>query len=159
MSPPGFAVCSIAAVDPDSQIRGVATIAMPNAANRLKDGFRTLEVVRVATDGCPNACSALYAACARAAKALGYSRIITYVLDSETGTSVKAAGWVADEGEFGNLSWANRPGRTGNNFGPKGRWSFSFTDLDRPMPGFPSAVAETMTGDHLQLFAAEGWTE
>jgi hypothetical protein len=36
----------------------------------------------------------LYSACARAAKALGYGRIITYILESESGTSLRASGWV-----------------------------------------------------------------
>lgn len=141
-SPEGFAMFSVAAVDPDHQIRGVATAAIPNAANRLRDGFRTMEVVRVATDGTPNACSILYAACARAARALGFSRIISYILEEEAGTSLKAAGWKQDEGEFGNLSWANRPGRTGNNFGPKGRWSLEIEGCDRPPVSFPEHVEQ-----------------
>lgn len=139
-SPPSFAMFSVAAVTDEGEIRGVATTAIPNAANRLADGFRTAEVVRVATDGTPNACSILYASSARAAKSLGFSRIISYVLDTETGASIRAAGWVQDDGDFGNLSWANRPGRTGNNFGPKGRWSMSFNSLDRPGLHFPSGL-------------------
>ena len=35
----------------------------------------------------------LYAASARAAKAMGYRKIITYTLDSESGSSLRAAGW------------------------------------------------------------------
>jgi hypothetical protein len=143
---------SIAAITEWGEIRGVATTAQPNAANRLTDGFRTAEVVRVATDGTPNACSILYAASARAAKALGFSRIISYVLDTETGASIKAAGWVQDEGEFGNLSWANRPGRTGNNFGPKGRWSMTFHDLDRPEQHFPDGLIPDPEPDAPTLF-------
>lgn len=130
----------IAAVEDDGTIRGVATAAFPNAANRLHDGFRSMEVVRVATDGTPNACSILYAACARAAAALGFTRILTYVLDTETGTSVKAAGWTQDEGEFGNLSWANRPGRTGSNTGPKGRYSRILAPLARLPQRFPDGL-------------------
>jgi hypothetical protein len=84
-----------------------------------------LEVSRVATDGCPNACSALYGAAARLGKALGYSRIITYILDSEVGVSLRAAGWVQDPGSYGGVSWQNRPGRHDRNPGPKGRWSLN----------------------------------
>jgi hypothetical protein len=58
----------------------------------LDDGM-TLELTRLASDGCPNACSALYGAAWRAAKALGYGRLITYILDSEPGVTLKAAGW------------------------------------------------------------------
>ncbi len=149
----GPASFSVAAVDPDSLIRGVATAGIPNAANRLTDGFRTLEVVRVATDGCPNACSVLYAACGRAAKALGFSRVITYILDTESGTSVKAAGWQPDEGDFGNLSWANRPGRTGSNFGPKGRWSLDINGCERPELLLPEHLR---VADSPTLFSIEG---
>jgi len=35
----------------------------------------------------------LYGAARRATFALGYRRLITYILSSETGTSLKAAGW------------------------------------------------------------------
>jgi len=150
-SPTGFAMFSIAAVDDLSVIRGVATAAIPNAANRLTDGFRTMEVVRVATDGTPNACSVLYAACARAAKALGFSKIISYILETETGTSLKAAGWVEEQGEFGNLSWANRPGRTGNNFGPKGRWMLDIAGTQRPVATFPSEVEEARVNSRSQM--------
>lgn len=58
----------------------------------MDDGW-TLEVNRCCTDGTPNACSMLYAACWRATRALGYRRLITYTLTSEPGTSLKAAGW------------------------------------------------------------------
>jgi len=52
----------------------------------------------------------LYAASWRAARAMGYRRLITYVLDTETGASVKAAGWKC-VGEAGGGSWgrASRP--------------------------------------------------
>ena len=58
----------------------------------LDDGW-TLEVNRLCTTGEKNACSILYAASARAAKAMGYRKIITYTLDSESGSSLRAAGW------------------------------------------------------------------
>jgi hypothetical protein len=58
----------------------------------LQDGW-TAEVTRVATNGTPNACSILYAACWRAARALGWRKLITYTLATEPGTSVRAAGW------------------------------------------------------------------
>ena len=52
-----------------------------------------LEVTRVATDGAKDACSALYGACRRATFALGYTRLVTYTLASETGVSLKGAGY------------------------------------------------------------------
>jgi len=64
----------------------------------------------VATDGTRNACSMLYGAAWRAAKALGYRKLITYTLASEPGTSLRAAGWSV-VGEVRGRSWscASRP--------------------------------------------------
>lgn len=70
---------------------GAAIIGRPVA--RMVDPSKVVEVTRLCTDGTKNACSFLYGASARAAKALGYERIQTYILDSESGTSLKASGW------------------------------------------------------------------
>ena len=72
-------------------IVGVAIVGRP-VARYLDDGW-TLEVNRLCTDGTRNACSMLYAAAWRAARAMGYRKIITYILDTEPGTSLRAAGW------------------------------------------------------------------
>jgi hypothetical protein len=72
---------------------GVVIVGRP-VARRLDNGF-TLEVTRLCTDGTKNACSFLYSAAWRVAKNLGYRRLITYILQSETGTSLAAAGWKA----------------------------------------------------------------
>lgn len=98
---------SVAVVDGTGKIRGVAIAGRP-VARMLQDG-KTLEVLRVCTDGCRNACSALYAAVARAAKAMGYLRIITYILATESGASLKAAGWRPVKDVSGE-SW-DRPSR------------------------------------------------
>lgn len=82
---------SIAVTDESAEVRGVAIVGRP-VARRLDDGW-TLEVTRLATDGCEHACSALYAAAWRAARAMGYRKVITYILGTETGVSLKAAGW------------------------------------------------------------------
>ena len=74
-----------------ADIVGVAIVGRPVARGR-DDGL-TLEVTRLATDGSRNACSFLYGAAARACFALGYKRIGTYILASEPGTSLRAAGW------------------------------------------------------------------
>lgn len=73
------------------QLVGVAMVGRP-VARHLDDGL-TLEVNRTATDGTPNANSMLYGAAWRAAKALGYSRLITYNQAGESGASLRAAGW------------------------------------------------------------------
>ena len=88
--PPTGHKFSIACYDGD-RLCGVAMVGWP-VARMLADGF-TVEITRNCTDGTYNACSMLYGACCRAAKALGYRRIITYTLASEPGTSLKASGW------------------------------------------------------------------
>lgn len=85
-----FKFC-IGVTDATGKLRGVAIVNRPVTIAR--DDGRTLEVSRLATDGCPNACSALLGACWRAAKALGYTRLGTYTLEREPGTSLEAAGW------------------------------------------------------------------
>ena len=87
------------------RIVGVAIVGRP-VARMLQDGW-TAEVVRLATTGERNACSILYAAAWRAARALGYRRLVTYILDTEPGTSVIAAGWRL-VGAAGGGSWARR---------------------------------------------------
>lgn len=91
------------ALSDGEKIVGVVVVGRP-VARRLQDGF-TAEVTRLCTDGTPNACSALYAAAWRVAKNMGYRKLITYILSSETGTSVKAAGWKLI-GERGGGSWS-----------------------------------------------------
>ena len=78
----------------DGKLVGVVQIGRP-VSRGLDDG-QTVEVVRLCTDGTRNACSFLYARAANAAKELGYSRIYTYILESEDGASLKASGWVFD---------------------------------------------------------------
>lgn len=73
------------------EIVGVAIVGRP-VARHLDDGW-TLEVNRLCTDGSRNACSMLYAAAWRAARAMGYKRLVTYILDTENGASLRAAGW------------------------------------------------------------------
>jgi hypothetical protein len=60
-------------------------------ARRLDDG-RTLEILRVCTDGTKNACSFLYARVTRIARLMGYTRIVTYTLAEEAGASLRAVG-------------------------------------------------------------------
>lgn len=91
----------------DGKIIGVAIVGRP-VARKLQDGF-TAEVTRLCTDGTPNACSMLYAAAWRAARAMGYKKLITYILDTEPGTSLRAAGW-KEIGRAGGKSW-NVPSR------------------------------------------------
>ena len=87
------------------KIVGVAIVGRP-VSRYLDDGW-TLEVNRCCTDGTRNACSMLYAAAWRAARAMGYHKLITYILDTESGTSLKAAGWKC-VGQAGGLRWTGK---------------------------------------------------
>ena len=81
---------------------GVVIVGRP-VSRHLDDG-KTLEVTRLCSTGEKNVCSFLYGAAARAAKALGYEKIITYTLDTEPGISLRAAGWIC-AGPAGGLCW------------------------------------------------------
>ena len=85
------------------KIVGVAIVGRP--VSRHRDDGETAEVTRLCTDGTKNACSFLYGACARAAFALGFKRIGTYILASEPGTSLTACGW-RQIGETKGGSWS-----------------------------------------------------
>lgn len=89
--PPAGHIFSIGAADQEDRLVGVAIVGRP-VARHLDDGT-TLEVTRTCTDGTSNVNSLLYGAAWRAAKALGYGRLITYTQADETGTSLRAAGW------------------------------------------------------------------
>ena len=75
----------------EGKLVGCAIVGRP-VARASDDGF-TAEVARLTTDGSKNACSMLYGACARIAKAMGYDKIQTYILETESGTSLRASGW------------------------------------------------------------------
>ncbi len=101
-TPPAGHKYSIGAVDGDDLV-GVVIVGRP-VARRRDDGM-TLEVTRLCTNGHRNACSFLYGRAAKAAFALGYTRIGTYILKSEPGTSLAAAGWQLI-GETPGKSWS-----------------------------------------------------
>ena len=89
------------------KVRGVAIVCRP-VARHIDDGW-TLEVNRVCTDGVKNGCSMLYGASWRAAKALGFRRLITYTMPEEGGASLRGAGWTL-VGMRGGGNW-NVPSR------------------------------------------------
>lgn len=86
----------------DGRLVGVAIVGRP--VSRYLDNGLTLEVNRLCTDGTKNACSMLYAAAWWAARAMGYQKIITYTLDTESGASLRAAGWTC-AGLAGGKRW------------------------------------------------------
>lgn len=105
--PPQGHKFSIGVRDENAKLCGVVIVGRP-VARMLDDGY-TAEVTRLCTDGSKNACSILYAAAARAAKAMGYRKVITYILESETGASLKASGWRFEK-IAGGGTW-DRPNR------------------------------------------------
>lgn len=133
---------------------GVATVGRPVA--RHHDDGLTVEVTRVATDGTAHACSALYGACWRAAKAIGYRRAITYTHADESGSSLRAAGWRHVATRAARAGW-DRPSRR--------RSDASYISVERllwevqgtfPL-AVPSQVSRRSAGvADLDLFSAAG---
>lgn len=112
----------------DGSLVGVATAGRPVA--RAFDNGLTLEVNRTCTDGTKNANSMLYGAIWRAAKAMGYRRLVTYTQADECGASLRAVGW-----------------RRVNDLKPRGNWAQSTKDETlralRDADG-PGGVARTL---------------
>jgi hypothetical protein len=110
----------------DGELIGAAIVGRPVA--RMTEQYAVAEVTRLVTDGTPNACSMLYSAAARAAKAMGFSRIQTFILESEPGSSLRAAGWVRElTSAGGDWNVPSRGGRrTDQPMEPKTRWAVTF---------------------------------
>ena len=131
-APPVGSIFQIAAAE-DGRVVGVVIVGRP-VGRKLQDGF-TAEVTRLCSDGTKNVCSKLYAAAWRAARAIGYRRLITYILDTERGTSLKASGW-REVGRAGGLSW-NVPSRPRVDKSPrqmKIRYEVTEKELYDPLP-------------------------
>jgi hypothetical protein len=109
-----------AAVADETGWRGVGIVGN---GPRVWEGTRRAVITRIATDGAPNACSMLYGALCRAARALGYVEVWTYTLPEEPGTSLRAAGFVemgtTDGGEHDRPSRRRAPAVRPE---PKRRW-------------------------------------
>lgn len=113
-----------AAINNGRQVVGVIMIGRPVA--RFADDGWTLEVTRCCTDGTANVASMLYGAAWRAARALGYRRLITYTLAEEGGISLRAAGWrVVAQTTGGSWSRDDRPRVDSHPLGPKTLWEQS----------------------------------
>lgn len=106
----------------DDELVGVVQVGRP-VARALDDGH-TCEVIRLCTDGTKDVCSFLYARAARIAREMGYRKIVTYILASEPGTSLKAAGWNAEKKVRGKKwSCPSRPRETMAPACDKVRWA------------------------------------
>lgn len=105
----------------DGELVGVVQCGRP-VSRHLDDG-KTIEVVRLCSDGTKDVCSFLYSRAARIAKEMGYAKIITYILESESGTSLKASGWSFEcEAGGGNWNCSSRPRKTTAPQCRKQRW-------------------------------------
>jgi len=100
---------SLGVIDESGNIRGCVIASRPIA--RLADQKFTLEVARVATDGTRNACSMLLGAVTKAARAMGYAKVQTTTLSYESGSSLKAVGWLSYELDQDGTGWDSRPNR------------------------------------------------
>ena len=97
-----------------ARLVGVATVGRP-VARKLDDGA-TAEVTRVCVlDDAPKGTpSFLYSRCWRAWSAMGGSRMVTYTLETESGASLRGAGWrtVGQSPAWRQgTGWTTRPGR------------------------------------------------
>lgn len=125
----------------DTELIGVGIVGRPVA--RALDNGKTLEVLRVCIkEGNPNACSKMYARLRRIAFLLGFEKVITYTLKSESQSSLKALKAVV-EAETKPHSWncKSRPRQHQKIYDePKLRWNLGVeTDLSiSPLPS-PSA--------------------
>lgn len=91
----------------NGKLVGVVQVGRP--VSRMLDDGKTVEVVRLCTDGTKDVCSFLYSKAARIAKEMGYEKIITYILCTESGTSLRACGWTEEATTSGG-HWS-RPSR------------------------------------------------
>jgi hypothetical protein len=133
---------AFAVADESGLVRGVCIVGRP--CNTHLDDNWTLEARRVCTDGCPNACSALYGAAWKAVKAIGYRRLVTYTLPEEGGASLRAVGWKAVEG-CGGKAWNHKKRERKSDplfLVKKTRWEIATPDFASP-PNiiFPDCVS------------------
>lgn len=89
----------------NERLIGVAVCGRP--VSRHLDNGSICEINRLCTDGTYNACSMLYGACCRVAKAMGYKKIITYILQSENGASLRASNFIC-KGTAGGTHWTGQ---------------------------------------------------
>lgn len=123
---------------------GVVMVGRPVA--RAFDHTKVVEVNRlcVRCDIDPqlvwNACSKLYGWAAREARKRGFERVITYVMEHEAGTTLKAAGWSIEATTRGR-SWSapSRPRQDKMQRVDKVRWGRTLNPVARFAQGAASA--------------------
>lgn len=111
----------------------VGTVICGRPVAPKTEQYKILEVTRLCTDGTRNACSFLYGGAAKIGKIMGFQRIQTFILPTESGVSLKAAGWIFDGiSHSSNKGFKNRDGRKDDPYGPKHRW---IKELNKQGPG------------------------
>lgn len=105
-----------------NELKGVAICGRP-VSRHLDDGT-VLEINRLCVDGTRNACSMLYGACVRIARAMGYHKVITYTLQSEDGASLKASNFKNDGVAGGEIWTGTRKRDNGVPKEKKTRWIY-----------------------------------
>lgn len=115
----------------DGELVGVGIAARPKA--RALDNGLTLEVIRTCTDGTRHANSAIYGRLMRAARALGYTRMVTYTQHDESGASLRAVGWIPVARLRAREGW-DTDSRRREDIGSAGvertRWEFTWNETD-----------------------------
>ena len=112
-----FAIGLYKTAQDKDQLIGVAICGRP--VSRFLDDGLTLEINRLCTTESGNCCSMLYGAASRVAKDMGYERVITYILESEKGTSLKASGFMLEDECCGGQEWTGRRRSSKSKLPPK----------------------------------------
>ena len=107
-----FAIGLYKVVDGKDVLIGTAICGRP-VSRMLDDGY-TLEINRlcVAEGETGNGCSMLYGASCRVAKDMGYKKVITYILESESGVSLKASNFQLEDACCGGKNWSGERKRS-----------------------------------------------
>ncbi len=107
-----FAIGLYKTVNGEDKLIGTAICGRP-VSRHLDDGL-TLEINRLCVTEDGNCCSMLYGACSRIAKEMGYKKVITYILESESGTSLKASNFILEDECCGGKNWSGKRKRVNN---------------------------------------------
>jgi len=143
-SPMGGPAHCVAVATPDGVVHGVAILGRPCSPSH-EDGW-TIEVRRVATDGMPNACSALYGASRRIAMALGYRLSQTFTMEHESGASLRGAGWTDAGRSSGSSGFSRRQKPRTEGGGPRVVGDQAASDRERQQ-GVKILWRVTLPGD------------
>lgn len=114
----------------DSVLVGMCICGRP-VARKAGNPREIMEVTRVCTNGEKNACSFLLGASARISREMGFRVIQTYILESESGKSLQASGWVRDDRVSPGGKWKHTDGKERSNDHPLGCKHRYFKQLRR----------------------------